>query len=361
MEFIKKLSKREKILLSILVFLIIELLIYSLFFSPKIKAIEDYQFSFENLKIEEENKKILDMKNNKEAEISMPIKEVKDDYEGFIKDFPNSRVETNENSRKVSVQINRDNLNNIKKVSEHYSYDNAYIVQDENGYNASFQLANVKSIVPTILKSNENIKDKYLKYSKNETKTVQQDKKLEAATKSQLLKVNKDTNQNTNKKDISNLSKVEESKIINDKNVENFIEINNSKDNAIISEENNLETIKNNIKIFPFSFENSSSFAINGGNALLIPINNGFNIFYNTKTIEQINIYNQIDQQIKNLKLKVFAPEKTSAILHIGDESFALAEKENLIELENCNISNMVIILNHSEENLLTFQFEGEI
>lgn len=336
MKIFSKLSKREKILSIVLIFLIIEFVIYTLIFSNQIKAIQDLNYKTEELKIENETNKIIGI--NQESELNNDSKEIKSDDAGFLNEFKDTKMMMSSNYKILELMIT--DINSINSFSKYYTYNKGSIIQNETGYNVKLEVENNGSVLPTILPSNENIKDKYISASK-----LRRDNILE-----------KNNESDNKKKHIEDTKKVEEL-LKNENVIENTLESKNSnQQNTIVIEETPI--IKNESNKFPMDFNNTKLETNNDVEGFLLPIENGFTLYVKSITTSQLEIINNTNTKFNNIKLTLFSPEETSALLKIDEEYYDVNKGENLIELKDTDLNVISIIISHAEENLFSFTFE---
>ena len=197
---IKELSKREKILLMILSFLIFELIFYSLLISPFIKKLNNVKFKNKEIQSQinlnkESYKKALSMKeDNKKllnSDLSSNFNILSDENLAKFQGDDISLLDKseNENNKSIEFKTSKDGLNSISRLNEFFIFNDMEIskeVEDEYLFKANL-LLNKNSNLPTIVASDGkdlNLKDSYYKdKQKLSQNKSEDDKKIESIKK----------------------------------------------------------------------------------------------------------------------------------------------------------------------------------
>ena len=179
---IKELSKREKILLMILSFLIFELIFYSLLISPFIKKLNNVKFKSKEIQSQinlnkESYKKALSMKeDNKKllnSDLSSNLNILSDENLAKFQGDDISLLDKseNENNKSIEFKTGKDGLNSISRFNEFFIFNDMEIskeVEDEYLFKANL-LLNKNSNLPIIVtrdRKDLKLKDKYNKDKK---------------------------------------------------------------------------------------------------------------------------------------------------------------------------------------------------
>lgn len=176
---IKELSKREKILLMILSFLIFELIFYSLLISPFIKKLNNIKFKNKEIQSQinlnkEGYKKALSMKEDNKrllnSDLSLNSNILSDEnlakFQG--NDISLVNKSENENNKSIEFKASKNALNSISRFNEFFIFNDMEIskeVEDEYLFKANL-LLNKNSNLPIIVASDGkdlNLKDSYYK------------------------------------------------------------------------------------------------------------------------------------------------------------------------------------------------------
>ncbi|MDY2987177.1 MAG: hypothetical protein SOR77_06020 [Peptoniphilus sp.] len=345
MDFINKLNKREKVLLIVLVVLIFEMLIYSLVFSEKVKNIEAYKYKIENTKLDLKDIKLKSEIRDSDKE-NVVVK--REDNEGFIKEFPQAAISTVEENKIIDIPLKKEELFKLLNLSDYYSYDNATLTQDFEGYRITFTFkSDSSSILPQIVASEGDIKSKIFKEkldekdknnniisALNESKSVKENK-------SESKKVDKEGNVLSTSKQENKIESIPKKEII-----ENIEALGNEKvhSNFNINAEDCM-LLKNN--------ESSE--------AMISAMENGFNLYYKTKGESTLDIVLNRVEYLKKIKIYVYSYLDTKTLLEIKGGEYIISRGKNEIELTNDNIDKISLKSISDEENLLSFVIEGEL
>lgn len=321
MEYLKRLSKREKILLLILLLLISELLIYYTIFSKRIININNTKYEIENLKLLKEKNEI----ESKKVKI-VSNDDVKIDIDGFLKEFPDSILTNSSDNQRIELEIKKEDVAKLSYFSKFLTYHHADIEQNETGYLITLNIENKGiAVLPTILASNENIKEKYI--SNNTKPKIEQ------------------TSKNVSKNIAEKSGKLTDTK--SSKNADIVLKETKNVDEKVISQSN-----------FPIDFQNIVMKPNIPIQSLLMPMENGFMLYVNSETTFKIKATEDMQEKISNVRVKVNSPKKTSALLKIEDEYYQIKNGDNIFEVPEFDINTFEIMFDSAEENLFSFEFE---
>lgn len=348
MDFINNLSKREKVLIAVLVFLIVEFLIYSVVFSEKIKNIEEYKYKTESVKLDIKNMKLNSEDKLEQIENEKPILE---DNEGFINEFPKAVISTVEDNKTIAMDIKSDEVNKIMNLSKYYSYNDAILLQDEEGYKINFSFkSNNSSILPQMVASEGSVRNKFFNDKNNEIEKTKLDT-LKNDLKNKDNKASKSSVTDKKSKRKTELHK-EEKEILN-KKIENLGE-------KIISKQEEEKVVETK-NIFKIDFDDCKLKNEEISDVMISRFEDGFNIYYDAKENSIIPIEVNKTERFKRLKICISSYLDTSAVVEIKDSVFMISKGRNEIELYDDTLEEFNLKFEKAEENLLSFTIEGEI
>ncbi|SUB76187.1 hypothetical protein [Peptoniphilus indolicus] len=345
MDFINKLNNREKVLLIILMIMIFEMSVYSIVFSEKVKNIEEYKYKIENTK--------LDLKNIKlNSEVKYFDKEntviKRENNEGFIKEFPQAVISTVEENKIIDISLKKEELFKLLNLSDYYSYDNATLTQDLEGYRLNFTFkSNSSSILPQIVASEGDIKSKIFKeklYEKNKNNKI-----VSTVNDSKSVKVNKSESKEVERKETVLPTSKQKNKI-----------------ESITKQEirENIEVLENE-KVHSNFNVNAEDCSLlkndDSSEAMISAMENGFNLYYKSKGESTLDIVLNKVEHLKKIKILVSSYLETKALLEIKGEEYIISRGKNEIELNEASIDKISLKLTSDEENLLSFVIEGEL
>lgn len=313
---IKELSKREKILLMILSFLIFELIFYSLLISPFIKKLNNVKFKNKEIQSQinlnkESYKKALSMKeDNKKllnSDLSSNFNILSDEnltkFQGD--DISLLDKSENENNKSIEFKTSKDGLNSISRFNEFFIFNDMEIskeVEDEYLFKANL-LLNKNSNLPIIVASDGkdlNLKDSYYKDKKKLSQNKSEDDKKIESIKKEIKKSKNKTATSPKKQD---KLKVEKSikKDFDKEIVENIQKVDVYKTDSLIPD----------FKFLKFDINNFATYAGEGNEISLIQMEDFLVVDYEITNIENDDylyiFFNDI-VDVKNFKLLLELP-----------------------------------------------------
>ena len=313
---IKELSKREKILLMILSFLIFELIFYSLLISPFIKKLNNVKFKNKEIQSQinlnkESYKKALSMKeDNKKllnSDLSSNFNILNDEnltkFQGD--DISLLDKSENENNKSIEFKTSKDGLNSISRFNEFFIFNDMEIskeVEDEYLFKANL-LLNKNSNLPIIVASDGkdlNLKDSYYKDKQKLSQNKSEDDKKIESIKKEMKKSKNKTATSPKKQD---KLKVEKSikKDFDKEVVENIQKIDVYKADSLIPD----------FKFLKFDINNFATYAGEGNEISLIQMEDFLVVDYEITNIENddyLYIFFNDVVDVKNFKLLLELP-----------------------------------------------------
>lgn len=313
---IKELSKREKILLMILSFLIFELIFYSLLISPFIKKLNNIKFKNKEIQSQinlnkEGYKKALSMKEDNKrllnSDLSLNSNILSDEnlanFQG--NDISLVNKSENENNKSIEFKTSKNALNSISRFNEFFIFNDMEIskeVEDEYLFKANL-LLNKNSNLPIIVASDGkdlNLKDSYYKdKQKLSQNKSEDDKKIENIKKE--IKKSKNKAATSSKK--QDKLKVEKSikKDFDKEIVENIQKADVYKTDSLIPD----------FKFLKFDINNFATYAGEGNEISLIQMEDFLVVDYEITKIENdeyLYIFFNDVVDVKNFKLILELP-----------------------------------------------------
>ncbi|CDZ74436.1 putative membrane protein [Peptoniphilus sp. ING2-D1G] len=198
---IMELSRREKILAGLLIFLILEFLMYTSFFSKTSEAIlsEESKISeLENSIATErkiiENSKNIEKENNKLIEEENIINYADENIVNDLRyhDIEIENISENENSKRLEMTLDKGNIQKINKLSQYFAYDDFYALRtEEDIYKVVLNIKNEKTdtVLPIMVAKEEidasiDLKREYFKdvLAENPTETEEEKKPVPEKT-----------------------------------------------------------------------------------------------------------------------------------------------------------------------------------
>ncbi|WP_019132641.1 hypothetical protein [Peptoniphilus obesi] len=313
---IKELSKREKILLMILSFLIFELIFYSLLISPFIKKLNNVKFKNKEIQSQinlnkESYKKALSMKeDNKKllnSDLSSNFNILSDEnltkFQGD--DISLLDKSENENNKSIEFKTSKDGLNSISRFNEFFIFNDMEIskeVEDEYLFKANL-LLNKNSNLPIIVASDGkdlNLKDSYYKDKQKLNQNKSEDDKKIKSIKKEIKKSKNKTATSPKKQD---KLKVEKSikKDFDKEVVENIQKADVYKTDSLIPD----------FKFLKFDINNFATYAGEGNEISLIQMEDFLVVDYEITNIENddyLYIFFNDVVDVKNFKLLIELP-----------------------------------------------------
>lgn len=313
---IKELSKREKILLMILSFLIFELIFYSLLISPFIKKLNNVKFKNKEIQSQinlnkESYKKALSMKeDNKKllnSDLSSNFNILSDEnltkFQGD--DISLLDKSENENNKSIEFKTSKDGLNSISRFNEFFIFNDMEIskeVEDEYLFKANL-LLNKNSNLPIIVASDGkdlNLKDSYYKDKQKLNQNKSEDDKKIKSIKKEIKKSKNKTATSPKKQD---KLKVEKSikKDFDKEVVENIQKADVYKTDSLIPD----------FKFLKFDINNFATYAGEGNEISLIQMEDFLVVDYEITNIENddyLYIFFNDVVDVKNFKLLLELP-----------------------------------------------------
>lgn len=313
---IKELSKREKILLMILSFLIFELIFYSLLISPFIKKLNNVKFKNKEIQSQinlnkESYKKALSMKeDNKKllnSDLSSNFNILNDEnltkFQGD--DISLLDKSENENNKSLEFKTSKDGLNSISRFNEFFIFNDMEIskeVEDEYLFKANL-LLNKNSNLPIIVASDGkdlNLKDSYYKDKQKLSQNKSEDDKKIEDVKKEIKKSKNKTATSPKKQD---KLKVEKSikKDFDKEVVENIQKADVYKTDSLIPD----------FKFLKFDINNFATYAGEGNEISLIQMEDFLVVDYEITNIENddyLYIFFNDVVDVKNFKLLLELP-----------------------------------------------------
>lgn len=313
---IKELSKREKILLMILSFLIFELIFYSLLISPFIKKLNNVKFKNKEIQSQinlnkESYKKALSMKeDNKKllnSDLSSNFNILSDEnltkFQGD--DISLLDKSENENNKSIEFKTSKDGLNSISRFNEFFIFNDMEIskeVEDEYLFKANL-LLNKNSNLPIIVASDGkdlNLKDSYYKDKKKLSQNKSEDDKKIESIKKEIKKSKNKTATSPKKQD---KLKVEKSikKDFDKEVVDNIQKVDVYKADSLIPD----------FEFLKFDINNFATYAGEGNEISLIQMEDFLVVDYEITNIENdeyIYIFFNDIVDVKNFKLLLELP-----------------------------------------------------
>ena len=313
---IKELSKREKILLMILSFLIFELIFYSLLISPFIKKLNNVKFKNKEIQSQinlnkESYKKALSMKeDNKKllnSDLSSNFNILSDEnltkFQGD--DISLLDKSENENNKSIEFKTGKDGLNSISRFNEFFIFNDMEIskeIEDEYLFKANL-LLNKNSNLPTIVASDGkdlNLKDSYYKDKQKLSQNKSEDDKKIESIKKEIKKSKNKTATIPKKQD---KLKVEKSikKDFDKEVVENIQKADVYKTDSLIPD----------FKFLKFDINNFATYAGEGNEISLIQMEDFLVVDYEITNIENddyLYIFFNDVVDVKNFKLLLELP-----------------------------------------------------
>ena len=313
---IKELSKREKILLMILSFLIFELIFYSLLISPFIKKLNNVKFKNKEIQSQinlnkESYKKALSMKeDNKKllnSDLSSNFNILSDEnltkFQGD--DISLLDKSENENNKSIEFKTSKDGLNSISRFNEFFIFNDMEIskeVEDEYLFKANL-LLNKNLNLPIIVASDGkdlNLKNSYYKDKKKLSQNKSEDDKKIESIKKEIKKSKNKTATSPKKQD---KLKVEKSikKDFDKEVVENIQKVDVYKTDSLIPD----------FEFLKFYINNFATYAGEGNEISLIQMEDFLVVDYEITNIENddyLYIFFNDVVDVKNFKLLLELP-----------------------------------------------------
>lgn len=313
---IKELSKREKILLMILSFLIFELIFYSLLISPFIKKLNNVKFKNKEIQSQinlnkESYKKALSMKeDNKKllnSGLSSNFNILSDEnltkFQGD--DISLLDKSENENNKRIEFKTSKDGLNSISRLNEFFIFNDMEIskeVEDEYLFKANL-LLNKNSNLPIIVASDGkdlNLKDSYYKDKQKLSQNKSEDDKKIESIKKEIKKSKNKVAASSKKQDKLRVEKSIK-KDFDKEVVENIQKANVYKADSLIP----------NFEFLKFDINNFATYAGEGNEVSLIQMEDFLVVDYEITNIENDDylyiFFNDI-VDVKNFKLLIELP-----------------------------------------------------
>lgn len=340
-----KLSKRERILLFILMILIFELIFIRVFIVENYKKLEKLNIEDKELTMEINNNKKyikkLKLEKNEKIDPKADFKlaktyEEKTFYENIEKIF---FIENffNKEDNVFTFKIDNDNLKNLKNISNNYNLSNIQISKnDENTYTGEIKFLFKEPIIkinPVDKKEKINL-EKYTKYQKVKNTYKLDEKTDKKTTLKSKETVEKNVKTNENVDSISDLEKRVVKESLDEK--------------VIKKEEKSSENIKeNSLKKLWYYNISEKEISLNLPNEVQGSINyienlDIYSIYINKKDDDLLPVIVEFDEKynVKNLIFEVF-----------------LQDVDVLSEVGVCNLENIQYegILNKEDWNRIDF------
>ena len=313
---IKELSKREKILLMILSFLIFELIFYSLLISPFIKKLNNVKFKSKEIQSQinlnkESYKKALSMKeDNKKllnSDLSSNLNILSDENLAKFQGDDISLLDKseNENNKSIEFKTGKDGLNSISRFNEFFIFNDMEIskeVEDEYLFKANL-LLNKNSNLPIIVASDGkdlNLKDSYYKDKQKLSQNKSEDDKKTEDIKKEIKKSKNKATTSPKKQDKLKLEKSIK-KDFDKEIVENIQKADVYKTDSLIPD----------FKFLKFDINNFATYAGEGNEISLIQMEDFLIVDYEITNIENdeyLYIFFNDVVDVKNFKLLLELP-----------------------------------------------------